>query len=72
MNLVSILFGFIGLIIALVGLFPLLGWLNWLAILFALLGMAFGLIAKHKGGLYLSVMVLCLAIIRLYMGSGII
>jgi hypothetical protein len=71
-NLVSILFGIIGLVIALVGLFPLLGWLNWLVILIGLLGMAFGLVAKHKGGLYLNIMVMCVAIFRLYLGSGII
>jgi hypothetical protein len=72
LNLISTIFGFVSLIIALIGLIPLLGWLNWIALFTSLLGLFFGLIAERKTGQNLNLVVLILALIRLFIGGGII
>ena len=72
MNLVSIIIGVIALIISLIGFIPLLGWLNWLAIFLAIIGLAIGIIAKYKQGQNLNILVLVVAGIRLYLGGGVL
>jgi hypothetical protein len=71
MNVISSIIGIIALLIALVGFLPLLGWLNWLALPTAVVGLVIGLMSKETSGRNINMVVLALAIIRLVLGGGI-
>ena len=71
MNVMSAIIGIVTLIIALVGFIPLLGWLNWLVIPVAVVGLVLGLMSKETSGRNINIVVLVLAIIRLALGGGI-
>jgi hypothetical protein len=72
MNVLSTIIGLVALIIALVGFIPLLGWLNWLAIPGAVVGLVLGLMSQKTSGRNINLVVLALAIIRLALGGGIL
>jgi hypothetical protein len=72
MNVMSVIIGIMALIIALVGFIPLLGWLNWLVIPGAVVGLVLGLLSKKTSGRNINIVVLALAIIRLALGGGIL
>lgn len=71
MNVVSTIIGLIALILALVGFIPLLGWLNWLVIPGAIVGLVVGLMSDKDTGRNINLVVLALAAIRLFIGGGI-
>jgi len=71
MNVISAIIGIVALIIALVGFIPLLGWLNWLVIPVAVVGLVLGLMSRETSGRNINIVVLILAIIRLALGGGI-
>lgn len=71
-NIISILIGIIALFFSFIGLVPLLGWTNWLIIPFAGIGALFGLLSKHRSGLYFCVIVMAICAFRLSLGGGII
>jgi hypothetical protein len=70
-NLLSVIVGLVALAGAIVGFFPILGWLNWAVIPLALLGAGFGILSRSDTGRRLNVFVLVVAIIRLIIGHGI-
>jgi hypothetical protein len=72
MNVLSTIIGIIALIIALVGFIPLLGWMNWLAIPMAVVGLVLGLMSRETSGRNINLVVLALAIVRLVLGGGIL
>jgi TRAP-type mannitol/chloroaromatic compound transport system permease small subunit len=72
MNTASKIIGFIALLVMIVGLVPFLGWLNWLVIPVALLGLIVGIFSKNTGGLILNGIILIFSAIRLMAGGGII
>jgi hypothetical protein len=72
MNVISIIIGIVALSIALVGFIPLLGWLNWLVIPGAVVGLVIGLMSKETTGRNINLVVLALAIVRLALGGGIL
>ena len=72
MNVFSIVLGVLALVGALIGFIPLLGWLNWLVIPLAVVGLVFGLLAKENSGRNVNLVVLVLAIFRLSIGGGIL
>ena len=49
-NIIAFLVGLIALVLAIVGFIPLLGWLNWLIIVIAGVGAAFGFISEKNSG----------------------
>ena len=49
-NIIAILCGLIALALAIVGFIPLLGWLNWLIIVIAGVGAAFGFASSKNSG----------------------
>jgi hypothetical protein len=59
MNLISIVIGLVALCLALVGFTPLLGWLNWLVIPLAVVGTAFGILARGTSGRNLNILRNC-------------
>ncbi|NUM79385.1 hypothetical protein HUU42_01165 [bacterium] len=71
MNVISVFIGLIALILALVGFIPLLGWLNWLVIPGAIVGLVVGLMSDKDTGRNINLVVLALAAIRLFIGGGI-
>ena len=71
-NLVSIIIGFVALVLAALAFLPLLGWANWLIIPQALIGAGIGAMGASKGGRNLNLFVVIVGIIRLMIGGGII
>lgn len=72
MNVISVLVGIVALIVALVGFFPLLGWLNWLAIPIAVVGLVIGQFDNRRSGRNLNGIVIAFAAVRLFLGGGIL
>jgi hypothetical protein len=72
MNIISIILGLIALLLAIVGFIPLLGWLNWLTILIAGAGIAFGAASGSKSGRNFCIVVAVICALRLWIGGGII
>ncbi len=79
MGIVSMILSIIALLIAVIGLVPLLGALNWVALVLGVLGFVFGIIPiaqKKKSGVaiagfIISILVIVMAVIRLILGGGI-
>lgn len=72
MNAISTLIGVVALLAALVAFIPLLGWLNWLVIPFAAIGLVLGLLSDRTTGRNVNVAVLVIAMFRLFIGGGLI
>jgi len=72
LNLVSIIIGFVALVLAALAFLPLLGWANWLIIPLALIGAGIGAVGVGKAGRNLNLFVIVVGIVRLMIGGGII
>jgi hypothetical protein len=72
MNVISALIGIVALIAALVAFIPLFGWLNWLVIPVAVVGLVLGLFSDKKTGRNINLVVLVIAMFRLFIGGGVI
>lgn len=72
LNLVSILVGLVALVLAIVGMFPLLGWINWFALPLAVIGGGLGALSSSNQGRNLSLVVFVVACLRLMIGGGFI
>lgn len=72
LNLVSIIIGFVALVLAALAFLPLLGWANWLIIPLALIGAGIGAMGVGKAGRNLNLFVIIVGIVRLVIGGGII
>jgi hypothetical protein len=70
-NIIAFVMGLIALILALPAMLPLLGWLNWLIILIAGVGVAFGFASDKNGGRNFCLVVVAICAIRLWIGGGI-
>lgn len=71
-NLISIIIGFVALILAIVAFLPLLGWANWLIIPLAIIGAGIGMISRGTAGRNLNLLVIVIGIVRLTIGGGIL
>ncbi len=71
MNVISVIIGVVALAIALVGFLPLLGWLNWVAIPIAVVGLIVGMFDARSSGRNFNAVVLAFSVIRLALGGGI-
>ena len=71
-NILAFLFGLIALLLAIIGFIPLLGWLNWLIILIAGVGAAFGFASEKDSGRNFCLVVIAICAMRLWIGGGII
>ena len=72
LNLVSIVVGVVALPVMLLGLIPLLGWLNYLVIPLAVLGSALGALSDSNAGRNLNLIVLLVGFVRLWLGGFIL
>lgn len=71
-NIVSVLLGLVALPVALVGLVPFFGIANYLAIPIAVVGAAIGMLSGHKSGRNFNLFVIIVAVIRLFLGGGLL
>lgn len=72
LNLLSILFGIISLVIVIPATIPLLGWANWIALPVIVIGIIIGQMSSSNGGRNFCLIVLLIAAVRLSIGGGII
>ena len=72
LNLLSILFGIISLIIVIPATIPLLGWANWFALPLIVIGVVLGQLSSSDSGRNFCLIVLLIAAVRLTLGGGII
>jgi len=69
-NIISILIGLAALPIALLGL--IIGIANYVAIPIAIFGAVVGVLSGHKTGRNFNLLVLIVAVIRLFLGGGLL
>ena len=72
LNLVSIIIGFVALVLAALAFLPLLGWANWLIIPLAVIGAGIGAMSGSKAGRNLNLFVIVVGVLRLMLGGGIV
>ena len=72
LNLASILVGVIALLLAIPSAIPFVGWGNWLVLTIALVGVAMGALSRSNAGRNFCLIVFALAVVRLWLGGGII
>lgn len=70
LNIFSILIGLFAAMLAFVGLIPFLGWVNWLMLPVAFIGLVLGLLSSSNPGRNLCVVVIIIGILRLMIGGG--
>jgi hypothetical protein len=71
-NIIAFLLGLIALILAIPAFIPLLGWLNWLILVIAGAGIAFGAASAKNSGRNFCIVVAVLCAVRLWLGGGVI
>ena len=69
-NLISLIIGFVALLLAIVAFIPFLGWANWLIIPLAVIGAGVGIISRGTAGRNLNLFVIVVGIVRLALGGG--
>jgi hypothetical protein len=71
LNLISLAIGIISIVPVLLALLPLLGWANWFILPLPVVGAIIGSLAYGKAGRNLNLIVLGVAVLRLFLGGGI-
>ncbi len=71
-QILSVLIGLFSALCLVPSLIPLLGALNWLVLVFCLVGIIFGVFPERKIGLTINIAVGIVALVRLIMGSGVV
>jgi hypothetical protein len=69
LNLISILVGIIALPLMLIALIPFLGWLNYMVIPVAVVGLALGALSDSNTGRNLNIVVAGVGLVRLWLGG---
>ncbi|MCP3732387.1 hypothetical protein M9978_18350 [Sphingomonas sp. MG17] len=69
LNLISLIVGVVTVPVMLVALIPLLGWLNYLVIPMAIVGLVLGVLSDSNTGRNLNIVVLVIGAIRLSLGG---
>lgn len=69
-NIIAYLFGLVALLLAIPAFIPLLGWLNWIILPIAGIGVAFGFASEKNGGRNFCLVVAAICAIRLWLGGG--
>jgi hypothetical protein len=72
LNIISLLVGFVALLMALPSFLPFLGWGNWFVIPVAVVGLVFGVLSRSTSGRNLNLVVIVIAVLRLSLGGGLI
>jgi hypothetical protein len=72
LNLLSILIGIIALPLMLIALIPFLGWLNYMVVPVAVVGLALGALSESNTGRNLNIVVALVGMVRLWLGGFIL
>ena len=72
MKTFGLILGILAALGMLLAFIPLLGWLNWINIPFAIIGLIISAIGKSNGGMVLCGMAVLFGLIRLILGAGIL
>ena len=72
LNLVSLVIGAVAALLAVPAFLPLLGWVNWVVVPVALLGLLIGLASGRKSGRNLNLIVIVIGVARLMLGGGLL
>lgn len=72
LNLFSLIAGLIAAVLMIVGLIPFLGWVNWIMLPVAAIGLILGLLSHGNAGRNLNIVVLAIGFARLWLGGGIL
>ena len=70
LNILSILIGLVAVLFAIPGLIPLFGWINYMTIMIAVVGLVVGMLSSKNTGRNLNIIVLIVAVVRLMLGGG--
>ena len=68
----SLIIGFLALLLAVVAFIQMLGWANWLIIPLAVIGAGLGMMSRGTAGRNLNLFVIVVGVFRLILGGGII
>lgn len=71
LNLLSLLIGLAAIVPLFFALLPFLGWANWLLLPLPITGLIIGSLASGNSGRNLNLVVLLVAVVRLWLGHGI-
>jgi hypothetical protein len=71
-NIVSLIIGFVALVLSIIAFLPLLGIGEWLVLLLAIIGCGVGIVSRGNGGRNLNLFVILVAVVRLALGHGIL
>jgi hypothetical protein len=71
-NILSLLIGAVALLLAIPAFLPLFGWMNWIVVPLAILGLGIGVVSKSKSGRNLNLVVILIAVGRLILGGGLL
>lgn len=71
-NIISLIIGAVAAILVVPAFIPLLGWLNWLVVPVAIVGLLFGLASGRTSGRNLNLIVIAIGVIRLILGGGLL
>lgn len=71
-NIASLIVGLLALPWILIGTVPLLGAINWLVLPWGVLGLVLGQLSSRTSGRNLNLVVLLVAVLRLWIGGGLI
>lgn len=71
-NVIAIIIGVLAVPVLLIGLIPLLGWLNYLVIAMTIVGIILGSFGESKTGRTINIIVLVISGVRLWMGGGLL
>jgi hypothetical protein len=71
LNMLSILIGLAAVVPIFFALIPLLGWANWFVLPLPILGLIIGSLSRGDAGRNLNLILLLVAIVRLWLGHGI-
>jgi hypothetical protein len=72
LNILSLLIGACALLLAVPAFFPFLGWMNWIVIPIALVGLGLGMVSSSKAGRNLNLAVIVIGVLRLVLGGGLL
>ncbi len=71
-NILSLILGVIALVLAIPGLIPFFGWLNWLVLIVAGIGLLLGMVSSSNAGRNFNIFVIAVGVLRLFLGGGFI
>lgn len=71
MKTIAVILGIMSTIGMFLAFIPLFGWLNWLNIPFAILGLIFSLLGNSPEGKILCILAIVFGLLRLILGGGI-